>query len=359
MNNGSFNLKNKAILAPMAEVTDAPFRQINKMYGAGLTYTQMVSAKGVIENQLDTLRYLAFNREEKPIGVQIVGKDPGLIGEAVSEIVRYNPDTIDLNSGCPVSKICKFDMGAQLLKNPNLLGKLIRRMADSSNGIPVSAKLRLGPSRSNVNVIDNAKICEDNGASFIIVHARSMTDRYADEPDWAWLKKIKEAVEIPVIGNGSIFSLDDYIKIMDSTGIDGVMIARGALGNPFLFNAIKKYSENGVSSPEPSTEEVFEVIHKHVKFNIAEYGEEEGILKIRRSLYWYLRRFDGIWEFIEGSKKIVKLDELNILLDQHKFNIDNNKYDRLDHSEIERLMRNRVNFWKIFEENEKTKVKLN
>ena len=206
---GEVEIKNKIIIAPLADISDAPFRKICKNFGADLTFTQMVSAKGVLSNQFDSLRYLVFSREEKPIGVQILGNDPDIIDEVIGQIKGYKPDLIDLNCGCPVTKVVNQKLGASLLDDPLLLEKIITKMVKRAGEIPVSVKLRLGRNKTKINILQNAKIAENAGASSITIHGRTRDDRYDVESNWEWIKKAKESVSIPVYGNGSLFEPKD------------------------------------------------------------------------------------------------------------------------------------------------------
>lgn len=266
---GKLNVDSNAFLAPMAEITDYAFRTIAKKYGAGLTFTQMVSAEGVIKNNFDTLRFLTFSRKEKPIGVQLLGKEPDIVGKAVAELVRFNPDVIDLNCGCPVEKVYANKMGAYLLTHPDELGKIVKEMVKNSSGIPISVKIRLGP-KDRVNVLENAKIIEDNGASVIIIHARKRADRYDVDPEWEWIAKVKDQVKIPVVGNGSVFDAEDAINMMNETKCDAVLVGRGALGNPFIFKQIEELKKG--NKYIPTIEEIKTVAIEHVELLRREQG---------------------------------------------------------------------------------------
>jgi tRNA-dihydrouridine synthase B len=248
---GNLDIGKKAILAPMAEVTDAPFRQICREHGAGLTFTQMVSAKGVVENAFATLKVLAFSQSEKPIGVQLLGSDPEYIAKAIHELHSFKPDLIDLNCGCSVPNVCRIGLGASILDKPDLLEKLVKTMVKAAGKIPVSVKIRVGGDRQHVTLMRNAKIIEDNGASLITVHARFRSDSYKQEADWSWIGKVKEAVSIPVVGNGSLFEPEECLRMMNQTGCDSVFIARGALGNPFIFSRLNAMLSTG--KPQPSS----------------------------------------------------------------------------------------------------------
>lgn len=342
---GGIDLEKRMILAPMAEITDAPFRKIAKEFGAGLTFTQMVSAKGIIENQFNSLRYLAFNKNEKPIGVQLLGNDPHLLHIAVKEIKNLKPDLIDINCGCPVKKVCDLKMGANILENPILLGKLVNNMVSAAGNIPVSVKLRLGKDRKNINVLENAKAAKDNGAYAVIVHARAAVDRYNSEAEWNWIKKIKDEVNIKVIGNGSIFSPQDALKLKQETGCDSVMAARGALGNPFIFKRFNALVETGIDPGPPKPEDSLKTALRHIKFLRMEYADNEALRRSKKQLIWYFLYYQGINHLIEKIFSFKDFDHLEEYLREHVEKIKTEKYNKIDLKKISARFQNRVSFW--------------
>ncbi len=342
---GNLDIGNKLFLAPMAEVSDSPFRKIAKEHGAGLTFTQMINALGAIRSDFDTLRHLSFNRSEKPIGVQILGKDPGILGEAVKEISKSKPDLIDLNCGCPVEKVVCHNMGAALLDDPKRIGTIIHRMVDSSSGVPISIKVRLGKDKSRINIIDIAKSAESNGASLIFIHTRTRVDKYDSDPDWSWLRKVKESIKIPVVGNGSLFSPKDIKKMIDETGCDSAMIARGALGNPFIFDRFNHLMEKGVDPGEPGAETVRNVLLKHIKLLVAEYGELLSFDKSKKQSIWYFRTFAGINQFLDKVFTSSNIDGLVLIIEEHTKNILSGVYNHHSAEEINKKFKKKVLFW--------------
>ncbi|MDX1701087.1 MAG: tRNA dihydrouridine synthase DusB, partial [Melioribacteraceae bacterium] len=308
---GNLTLESNIFLAPMAEITDYPFRAIAKKYGAGLTYTQMVSADGVLKNNFNTLRLLTFSRDEKPIGVQLLGKDPDIVGRAVRELINFSPDVIDLNCGCPVDKVYSNKMGAYLLSQPKTLGKLVTEMVKNAEGIPISIKIRLGH-KNQVNVLENAKIIEDSGASLIAVHARLRNDRYDVEADWEWIARVKDQVNIPVIGNGSVFEAEDAIRMLSETGCDAVLLGRGALGNPFIFKQIELLKKG--ESFTPTIEEIAQTALEHVVLLEKEQGLTVNLDRAKKNIIWYFMNQNGIENLIselyltgdfDGLKEII------------------------------------------------------
>lgn len=344
---GKLNVNSRAFLAPMAEVTDFVFRKIAKDYGAGLTYTQMVSAEGVIKNNFETLRLFTFSRSEKPIGVQLLGNEPEILGRAVKEIIKYKPDVIDLNSGCPVDKVYSYKMGAYLLSQPENLGQIVKQMVKNSEGTPISVKIRLGP-KDKINVIDNAKIIEDNGASVIIVHARTRNNRYEVDPDWEWIAKVKETVNIPVVGNGSVFSAEDAVEMIEATKCDAVLVGRGALGNPFIFKQINSLL-NG-SNFKPDINEIYNVALQHVELLEKEQGFSKNLDKAKKNVIWYFKEQNGIWEFIDQLYAKNSFEGIKEVLKMHIDKLHENFYPQADVEDINKKFNNKVLFWLAKEE---------
>lgn len=349
---GNLDIGKKLILAPMAEISDSSFRIISKENGAGLTFTQMVSASGVINNNFDTLRYLSFSRDEKPIGVQILGNDPGIISEAITEIKKFKPDLIDINCGCSVDKVLRNDMGSSLLNSPALLSQIIKKGALAAGDIPLSVKLRLGKDRKNINIIENAKIAEDNGASLISVHCRTTADSYETEPDWSWLRKVKDSIKISVIGNGSAFTPLDAMTMIEQTGCDSVMIGRGAIGNPFFFSRFNELALTGKDPGEPGLNICSQVLLRHVDLLKKEFGEDISLNKAKKHSIWYLQYYNGINSFLEKVFSIRNIEDLNTLICEHSNKIKDGFYSENNSEEIYQKFKKRILFW-LDEEDEK------
>ena len=341
----SLDLGHKLLVAPMADVSDAPFRKISKKHGAGLTFTQMVSADGVVKNNFETLRLYSFGRDEKPIGVQLLGRDPAIIGEAVSELSKVKPDLIDLNCGCPMEKVTSKGMGASLSDDPQLLARIVKSMVSAAGEIPVSVKLRLGKDHSNINITDSIKVVEDNGASLVIVHARTSSDSYQTDSNWDWLKKVKENVSIPLVGNGSCFSPQDAKDLMDTTSCDSVMIARGALGNPFYFSRFNSLMETGLDPGEPDIEEVVKVTVEHINLLVQEFGEINAFERAKKQTVWYLKNYPGISSLLDNIFKSKSISELEELILTHEKSIKSGKLEQENIFEINTRFKNKVLFW--------------
>jgi tRNA-dihydrouridine synthase B len=344
---GNLKIDSNAILAPMAEITDFAFRKIAKEYGAGLTYTQMVSAEGIAKGDFNTLRLLTFSKNEFPVGVQLLGNDVGILGAAVRELTKLNISIIDLNCGCPVEKVVKNKMGSYLLTQPKLLGKLVKSMVENSNGIPISIKIRLG-FRDEINVLETAKIIEDNGASAILLHARTRNGKYNVEPDLEWIAKVKEISELKIIGNGSIFTVDDAVNMIKKTNCDGVLMARGALGNPFIFkqfNLLKK----GISY-KPEYEEIFNVVLQHIELLEREQGFTKNFDRAKKNIIWYYKNYNGIWCLIEQLLSASNFAEIKKIVINHSEKLQSGKYPEEDFEIVNKKFKDKVLFWLAKEE---------
>ncbi len=346
---GNLDIAQKLFLAPMAEVTDSSFRKICKEQGAGITFTQMVSAEGVIKNNFETLRHFSFNRSEKPIGVQVLGNDPSILHEAAKEISRHKPDLIDLNCGCPVDKVCSKNMGASLLDDPKTIGKLVRKMVDGSNGVPISVKLRLGKDKNHINIFENARAVQDNGGSLVFVHARTRADKYDTDADWTWLKKVKEKVHIPVVGNGSLFTPTDVKRMLDSTGCDSAMIARGALGNPFIFSRFNTLLQTGKDPGEPDASIVCKTVLQHINNLESEFGELLALDKAKKHSIWYFRCHNGVKFLLDKVFSIKSLKDLRSLISEHADNILHTPVNIDEHAIIHKKFQRKVLFWLVEE----------
>lgn len=275
-------------LAPMAGITDLPFRSICRKMGADFLMTEMISTRGLYYNDAKTRKLLKIDEKEHPIGVQLFGNDPEMFFEAVKKIEDISFDFININMGCPTSKIVKNGDGCALMKVPELAGKIIRYTVDASCK-PVSVKIRKGWDEKSVNAVEFSKMAQENGASQIIIHGRTRESFYSGKADWEIIKRVKGAVDIPVIGNGDVFTPEDAKAMLEQTGCDGIMIGRGALGNPWIFREIKHFLKNGEKLPPPSLEERLETMVSHFEMALDFHGERVGILEMRKHLGWYLK----------------------------------------------------------------------
>jgi len=344
---GNLNISSNAILAPMAEISDFAFRKIAKDYGAGLTYTQMVSAEGIAKGDFNTLRLLTFSKNEFPVGVQLLGNDAGILGRAVKELIKLNISIIDLNCGCPVEKVVKNKMGSYLLTQPELLGQLVKSMVKNSNGVPISVKIRLG-FRDDINVLETAKIIEDNGASAILLHARTRNNKYNVEPDLEWIAKVKENSSLKIFGNGSIFTVDDANNMLKETNCDGVLIARGALGNPFIFKQFNLLNK-GITY-KPDYKEILDVVLMHVKLIEREQGFIKNFDKAKKNIIWYYKNYNGIWCLVKQLFPASDYAEIKKIVINHSKNLESGNYPEEDFEIVNKKFKDKVLFWLAKEE---------
>ena len=342
---GDLDLGHKLLLAPMAEITDSSFRKICKEHGAGLSFTQMVSAKGIIESDFHALRLMSFSRDEKPVGIQLLGSDPGYLREAVSELRKYKPDMIDINSGCPIGKVTKHNFGACLLDDKILLGKIVKEMVDASGGIPISVKIRLGRDKNNINILENARTIEENGASLLIVHTRTRVQKYYESCDWSWLKKISEVINIPLVGNGNVFTHLDAKRMIDETGCDSIMVARGSLGNPFLFERFNSLMEKGIDSGGPDVIKIRDTALKHLDLIVRDFGEFKGLGNAKKHIVWYFRGIDGISNMLDTIFSIKEMNKLRQYVIDHTDDVMNNRFEKENFDEINKKFLIKVLFW--------------
>lgn len=283
---GSVTLPNNLILAPMAGVTDLPFRLLCKEQGAGLLCMEMVSAKAILYKNRNTESLLEIDPRENPVSLQLFGSDPEIISKIAHQIEDKPFDILDLNMGCPVPKIVNNGEGSALMKNPKLAGEIIRETVKAIDK-PVTVKIRKGFDDEHINAVEMAKIAEDAGAAAVAVHGRTREQFYSGRADWDIIRQVKEAVSIPVIGNGDLLTAEDVIAMEAQTGCDGFMIARGAQGNPWIFRQILHYFETGEHLAKPTLEEVTQMILRHARMMLEFKGEYIGIREIRKHAAWY------------------------------------------------------------------------
>lgn len=270
----------------MAGVTDLPFRLLCKEKGADLVYTEMVSAKGLYYNSKNTEELMKIREEERPAALQLFGSDPDIISSMAARIEQRNFDILDINMGCPVPKVVNNGEGSALLNNIPLAEKIIRKTVDAIDK-PVTVKFRKGFRDGEEQAVDMAKAAEAAGAAAVAVHGRTREQYYSGEADWDIIRRVKEAVSIPVIGNGDIFCGRDAVKMREETGCDAVMAGRGARGNPWIFEQIRHYMNTGEELPKPDMAELFRMIMRHAGMQIQWRGEMRGIREMRTHIAWY------------------------------------------------------------------------
>lgn len=291
---GNVEIKNRVVLAPMAGVCNSAFRRIIKEMGAGLLYAEMVSDKALVYNNEKTKDMLYMTEDERPISQQIFGSDKESFVEAAKIIEKsMHPDIIDINMGCPVPKVAvKSQAGSALLKDPDKIYEIVKAVKEAVN-VPVTVKIRSGWDKNSINAVLVAKTCEKAGASAIAVHPRTRSQGYSGKADWNIIKEVKEAVNIPVIGNGDILSAKDAKKMIDETGCDAVMIGRGVLGNPYLIKQVVRYLEDGVLLKDESPIERMKTCLKHFNYLLKIKPEKVATLEMRTHASWYLKGLPG------------------------------------------------------------------
>tara|TARA_Y100000590_G_C15730259_1_gene1016721 strand:- start:1767 stop:2723 length:957 start_codon:yes stop_codon:yes gene_type:complete len=304
---GNIQIDIPVILAPMAGVTDLPFRTICKKMGASLVYTEFVSADGIIRENLKTLDMLKFNDFERPIGIQIFGNDPDIVSESAKFVYdNFKPDIIDVNFGCPVPKITKRGAGSAALKDLSIMKELATKVVAKVPEIPITVKMRSGWDKNNIVVNEAGVILEEAGIKAITLHARTSKQLYTGIADWDLIKQLKSTVSIPVIGNGDVKNSNDYFRMLDYTNCDGVMIGRGALGNPWIFKEIKN-NTNKIGSIEISIKDIINTCLEHIDL-LEEYKSSIACINLsKKHINYYLKNFKNSSHF---RKDIMRCDEI-------------------------------------------------
>lgn len=312
---GNVTLDNPYILAPMAGVTDLPFRLLCREQGVGLLCMEMVSAKAIQYHNKNTEALLEIHPDEPPVSLQLFGSDPEVISEIAKQIEHLPFSILDINMGCPVPKIVKNGEGSALMKNPKLVHEIVRKTAKAIQK-PVTVKIRKGFDDTCMNAVEIAKIIEDAGGAAVAVHGRTREQYYSGKADWDIIRQVKEAVSIPVIGNGDVVSGESAIAIQRETGCDGVMIGRGAQGNPWIFSELLEYEKTGQMPKRPSVEEIKEMMLRHAKLQMKYKGEYLGIREMRKHVAWYTTGLKNSAKLRGEINAVESYEELVNLLDE-------------------------------------------
>ena len=312
---GNVTLKNNLILGPMAGVTDLPFRLLCAEQGAGLLCMEMVSAKAILYNNKNTKAMLAIDEREHPVSLQLFGSDPQIMGDIAKRLEDEGVpfDILDINMGCPVPKVVNNGEGSALMKNPILAGQIIEAMARATSR-PVTVKIRKGFDDAHVNAPELAHIAQESGAAAVAVHGRTREQYYSGKADWSVIRKVKETVTIPVIGNGDILTAADAIRMGEETGCDGFMIARGARGNPWIFQQILHEWETGEPLAKPTMGEMVEMMLRHARMQIEFKGEYVGIREMRKPAAWYTGGYHGASNIRRALNEVESYEQLEELM---------------------------------------------
>ncbi|MDD3363153.1 MAG: tRNA dihydrouridine synthase DusB [Hespellia sp.] len=311
---GNVELDNSYVLGPMAGVTDLPFRLLCKEQGAGLLCMEMVSAKGILYNNKNTETLLAIHSQEQPVSLQLFGSDPHIMSEMAKRIEDRPFAILDVNMGCPVPKIVRNGEGSALMNQPKQVYEIVSALVKAISK-PVTVKIRKGFDDNHINAVEIAKIIEEAGASAVAVHGRTREQYYAGKADWDIIRQVKEAVTIPVIGNGDVMSGEKAVALREQTGCDGIMIARGAQGNPWIFSELLAYEESGVISPRPDKEEVKRTMLRHMDLQIEHKGDYLGIREMRKHIAWYTRGMHGSTRMRDDINHIESYEEMKTYLE--------------------------------------------
>ncbi len=312
---GNITLKNPYILGPMAGVTDLPFRVLCEEQGAGLTCMEMVSAKALLYKNKNTRALLAIAPEEYPISLQLFGSDPEIISTAARQLEEEGLpfQILDINMGCPVPKVVKNGEGSALMLDPDRVYEIVSQTVQAIHQ-PVTVKIRKGFDDDHVNAVEIAKVIEAAGGAAVTVHGRTREQYYSGSADWDIIRKVKEAVSIPVIGNGDVTGPEQAKAMQDVTGCDAVMVARAARGNPWIFRDFLEYDRTGVTPPRPSADEIQEMMLRHARMLIGQKGEYTGIREMRKQVSWYTKGLPGSAKLREEICRVDSYDELEELV---------------------------------------------
>lgn len=308
---GDVTLENNVILAPMAGVTDLPFRLICKEQGAGLLCMEMVSAKAVHYNNKNTEGLMEIHPDEQPVSLQLFGSEPDVMAEAASKIEEKPFAILDVNMGCPVPKVVNNHEGSALMKEPKLVGEIVSALVKAIKK-PVTVKIRKGFDDDNINAVEIAKIIEASGAAAIAVHGRTREQYYSGKADWDIIRQVKEAVSIPVIGNGDVTDAFSAKKLMDETGCDGIMIGRACRGNPWIFREVTQYLDTGIIPERPTRQEVCDTILKHARLQLEYKGEYTAVREMRKHVAWYTAGYPHsakLRQMVNEIESIAELEE--------------------------------------------------
>ncbi|MEG0180243.1 MAG: tRNA dihydrouridine synthase DusB [Peptostreptococcaceae bacterium] len=313
---GNVELNNEVFLSPMAGVTDLPFRLICKEKGCGMLYTEMINAKALCYDDENTKKMLKIEDEEHPIAVQIFGSEPEFMGKAAKIMNSYPNEILDINMGCPAPKVIKNGDGSALMRNPRLTAEVLSAVVENSNK-PVTLKIRKGWDDDSVNAVEIARIAQECGISALAIHGRTREQFYSGKADWDIISEIKQAIDIPVIGNGDVFEVEDAVNMLEKTKCDAIMIGRGAQGNPWIFKRVNHYMKTGEILLEPTMEEKITTAIKHMNLAVSEHGEFIAVREMRKHIGWYLKGLKNSAKYRDQINKITDYKVVIAMLEEY------------------------------------------
>jgi len=310
---GPIELESPVILAPMSGVTDMPFRKLVKTFGAGLVVSEMIASQEMLRASEKTQKMATSCQDESPMAVQIAGTDPDIMAQAAKLNEDRGADIIDINMGCPVKKVVKSFAGSALMRNEELAGDIMQAVKEAVS-VPVTVKMRLGWDDTSLNAVSLAQKAEKIGLSCITIHGRTREQMYSGNADWHAIAPIKQAVNIPVIGNGDLNTLEDVDQMLEQSDVDGVMIGRGAYGRPWFLRQVMNYLQTGEKTPPPSLEEQRDILLQHYDAMLDHYGEHVGVRHARKHIGWYCKGLNGATDFRNLIMKMASPEEVRNLI---------------------------------------------
>lgn len=312
---GNVEIKSVACLAPLAGITDRAFREVCRSFGAGYGESEMVSAKALSFSDKKSFSLMELSENEHPCGIQLFGNEPSVMANAAKLAKTAGADIIDINMGCPAPKIANNGTGSALMKNPKLCGEIVYAMKNAVD-LPITVKIRKGFDDEHINAVEVAGRCAENGADAVIVHGRTRQQYYSGQCDLGIIKAVKNAVDVPVIGNGDVRDIKSAEKMLRETGCDAVMVARAALGNPWIFQILNEYFEKGNIIQPPSAEDKLKIMREHIELVCSYKGERMGMLQSRKQIAWYLKGFRGAAGFRNEAGRVTTLEDMYSLIDR-------------------------------------------